>query len=176
MKSILLLRPLFSIEYNWNMERFSGRLGFLPMLLVGAALFLVGILAVNHIVNNFWPIDVARLDLIRDTAVGEAEATSLLRAANIEVILAFLAGVWIAASGLVLPLASYLNLRFGNEASSHWFVALRQAMWVGIWVAFCTWLQINRSLGIGVALLVAVVLVIFEVLLQIRSRPVQIME
>lgn len=158
------------------MERFSGRFGFLPFLLVGSGLFLIGALTVNHIVNNFWPIDVARLDLIRDTATGDAEATSLLRAANIEVILAFLAGVWIAATGLILPLAAYLNLRFGSEESFHWFVALRQAMWVGIWIAFCTWLQMNRSLGIGVALLVASVLVIFEVLLQIRSRAVQIME
>jgi hypothetical protein len=158
------------------MERLSRRLGFLPFFLVGAGLFLIGALAVNHIVNNFWPIDVARLDLIRDTAAGEAEATSLLRAANIEIIFAFLAGVWIAATGLVLPLASYLNMRFGNESAFHWFIALRQAMWVGIWVAFCAWLQINRSLGIGVALLVAAVLAIFELLLQIRSRAVEIVE
>jgi uncharacterized membrane protein (UPF0136 family) len=49
-------------------------------------------------------------------------------------------------------------------------------MWVGLWVAFCTWLQMNRSFGIGVAALVAAVLIMFEILLQIRSRAVQIME
>lgn len=158
------------------MERIVDRLGFLPLFITGVALFLIGILTINHIVNNFWPIDVGRLDLIRDTAFGEAEATSLLRAANIEVIFALLAGIWIAVTGLVLPLASFLNMRFGPESSFRWFVALRQAMWVGIWVAFCTWLQMNRSLGIGVALLVAAVLVMFEVLLQIRSRAGQIRE
>ena len=158
------------------MERIVERLGFLPFLIAGLALFVVGILTINHIVNNFWPIDVERLDLIRDTAFGEAEATSLLRAANVEVIMAFLAGVWIAVTGIVLPLASFLNLRFAPESSFHWFVALRQSMWVGIWVAFCAWLQMNRSFGIGVAILVAAVLVMFEVLLHIRSRADQIME
>ncbi|HET6443073.1 MAG TPA: hypothetical protein VFI27_00715 [candidate division Zixibacteria bacterium] len=157
------------------MERIAGRLGILPTLVVGGVLFLVGILMINNIVNNFWPIEVERLDLIRETAFGSAEATSLLRAANIEVILAFLAGVWIAVTGLMLPVAAFLNSRFGNE-TFHWFVALRQAMWVGLWVAFCTWLQMNRSFGIGVAVLVAAVLIMFEILLQIRSRAVQIME
>ena len=158
------------------MERAVSRLGILLFLLLGVVLFLVGILSVNHIVNNFWPIDVDRLDLIRETAYGSAEATSLLQAANVEVILAFLAGVWITVTGLVLPLAALLNLRFGSASSFNWFVALRQAMWVGIWVAFCTWLQMNRSLGIGVAILVAVVLIMLEILLQIRSRAQQITE
>lgn len=157
------------------MERITGRLGILPTLAVGGVLFLVGILLINNIVNNFWPIEVERLDLIRDTAFGSAEATSLLRAANIEIIFAFLAGVLVAVTGLMLPLAAFLNMRFGQE-SFQWFVALRQAMWVGLWVSFCTWLQMNRSFGIGVAVLVAVVLIMFEVLLQIRSRAVQIME
>ena len=158
------------------MERAVSRLGILLFLFVGVVLFLTGILSVNHIVNNFWPIDVDRLDLVRDTAFGSVEATSMLRAANVEVILAFLAGIWIAVTGLVLPLAALLNFRFGSEASFNWFVALRQSMWVGIWVAFCAWLQMNRSLGLGVAILVAAVLVMLEILLQIRSRAEQIVE
>jgi len=158
------------------MERAVSRLGILLFLLVGVVLFLTGILSVNHIVNNFWPIDVDRLDLVRDTAFGSVEATSMLRAANVEVILAFLAGIWIAVTGLVLPLAALLNFRFGSEVSFNWFVALRQSMWVGIWVAFCAWLQMNRSLGLGVAILVAAVLVMLEILLQIRSRAEQIVE
>ena len=155
------------------MQRFFGRLGFLPYLIIGVVLFLVGALMILFI-GNRWQIDVGRLDLIRDIGRGTAEATSILRAANFDYILFFLAGVLVMVSGLVLPLAAFLNLRFGPEESFHWFVALRQSMWVGLWIAFCTWLQMNRSLGIGVALLVAVVLVMFEVLLQIRSRAAQI--
>ena len=37
-------------------------------------MFLVGLLALNHITENLWPIDVARLDLIRSTALDQAEA------------------------------------------------------------------------------------------------------
>ena len=158
------------------MERAVSRLGILLFMLFGVVLFLVGIFSVNHIVNNYWPIDVERLDLVRDTAFGGAEATSLLRAANVEIILAFLAGIWITVTGIVLPLAVILNLRFGPESSFAWFVPLRQSIWVGIWVSFCAWLQMNRSLGLGVALLVAVVLIMLEVLLQIRSRTEEIAE
>ena len=158
------------------MARIFRRLRFIPYLVVGIALLAVGILSINHIVNNFWPIDVERLDLIRDTAFGSAEATSLLRAANIEIILVFLASLWIAVTGLVLPVTYFINARFGQESAFHWYIALRQAMWAGLWVSFCAWLQMNRSLGLGVAILVAVVLVMFELLLQIRSRAERIME
>ena len=50
---------------------------------------------------------------------------------------------------------------------------LRQSMWVALWVGFCVWLQMNRALGIAVATLVAVVIVLFEILLQIRTRAAQ---
>jgi uncharacterized membrane protein (UPF0136 family) len=49
-------------------------------------------------------------------------------------------------------------------------------MWVGLWVAFCIWLQMNRTLGLAVALLVAAVFVMFEFLIQVRTRAVQVLE
>ena len=80
----------------------------------------------------------------------------------------------VAVTGLVLPLAYYLNKRFGKGESSHFLVVVRQAMWLGIWVAACIWLQMNRTLGLGVALLVAAVLFTVEVLLQVRTRAAAI--
>ena len=158
------------------MNDLFNRLGALPFILLGGVLLVVGLLAMNHIMDNFWPIDVSRLDLIRDTALDRAEATSLLQAANQEVIIAFLAGVLVAVTGLMLPLAYFLNKRFGNTDPAHFLVIMRQAMWVGAWIAFCTWLQMNRTLGWGVALLVAVVLAIFEVMLQVRERASAVSE
>jgi hypothetical protein len=152
------------------MNNLIQRFGAVPFILLGGALMIIGIMAMNHIVVNFWPIDVSRLDLIRDTAQDRVEATSLLQAANQEVIVAFLAGFAVAVTGLVLPLAYYLNKRFGSGDPNHYLIVFRQSMWVGAWFAFCTWLQMNRSLGWGVALLVAAVLAIFEVLLQVRER------
>ncbi len=152
------------------MNDIINRFGAIPFVLLGGSLLVIGLLAMNHIVDNFWPIDVSRLDLVRDTALDRVEATSLLQAANQEIIIAFLAGVAVAATGLVLPLAYYLNKRFGSGDPSHYLIVFRQSMWVGAWFAFCTWLQMNRTLGWGVALLVAAVLAIFEILLQVRER------
>jgi hypothetical protein len=152
------------------MNNIIKRFGAIPFILLGGGLLLIGLMAVNHITENFWPIYVNRLDLIRDTALDRAEATVLLQAANQEIILAFLAGVLVAVTGLVLPLAYFLNKRFGHGAPTHYLVVMRQARWFGAWAAFCTWLQMNRTLGWGVALLVAAVLAILEVLLQIRER------
>jgi hypothetical protein len=156
------------------MEKLTARFAVVPYLLVGIGLLVLGLVAINHIMNNFWPIDVTRLDLIRAIAQDRAESAQLLRAGNLEFIMVFLASVLVAVTGLSLPLAYYLNKRFGRSGSQRFLVVLRQAMWVGIWVAFCVWLQMNRSLSIGVALLVAGVLVTVEILLQIRTKAAEI--
>ena len=158
------------------MNNLVQRFGAIPFILLGGGLMVIGVLAMNHIVNSFWPVDVGRLDLIRDTALDRAEATSLLQAAEREIIIAFLAGLAVAVTGLALPLAYYLNKRFGSSDPSHYLVIFRQSMWVGAWFASCTWLQMNRSLGWGVALLVAAVLAIFELLLQVRERAATVSE
>lgn len=147
------------------------RLGLLPFLLLGSGLFVLGLMATNHIANNFWPFDVARLDLVRGSALDTVDATAMMEAINVDILLAFLAGVMVAVTGLMLPIVYYANRRFGAETEPPSFlIVARQALLVGLWLAFCLWLQMNRSLGLAVAGLVAVVLVLFEVLLQVRTR------
>lgn len=152
------------------MDKLTARLGIVPFFLLGIGLLVIGLLSMRHVMNNFWPIDVGRLDLIRDAALDRTEATLILQAANPDVIVAFLAGVLVAATGLVLPLAYFLNRRFSPDKPIHFLVVMRQAIWVGLWIAFCVWLQMNRTLNLGVALLVAAVLLIVEFLLQLRTR------
>ncbi|GJM40085.1 MAG: hypothetical protein DHS20C20_03670 [Ardenticatenaceae bacterium] len=159
----------------------NDRFGFISSLVLGALLLAVGLLAMEYVINNWWPIDINRLDLVRAAAEGRADAVSLLEAANFEIILVFLATILTAVTGIALPISYLLNRRFtaftdrrfGRIESSRLMIALRQAMAVGVWVAFCFWLQMNRSFGLAVALLVAAVLVLFEILLQIRSRTSQ---
>lgn len=159
------------------MSDFYERMGAVPFLLLGIGLLLLGLLAVNHIVNNFWPFDVGRLELVRAAVEGRADAPTMLEAANVEILLAFLASVMVAGTGLVLPLVYYLNRRFAQEpVAPPFLVVLRQAMWVGAWLAFCAWLQMNRTLGLAVAALVAAVLVMFEVLLQVRTRASSVLD
>jgi hypothetical protein len=154
------------------MSDLAKRLGIWPTALLGAGLLVLGLLALNHIVDKMWPFDVNRLDLVRATALDRVDATSMLDAANGEVILAFLAAVLVTITGAALPLAYFLNRRFGVAAQQapQFLVTLRQAMWVGFWGAFCVWLQMNRTLSLPVAALVAIVLILFEFLLQVRTR------
>lgn len=157
--------------YNDPMRTFWHRLGSLPAFLIGAGLLLLGLLALNYIVNNFWPIDVGRLDLVRSSALGTADAPALLEAREGEILVAFLASLMVAVTGLSLPLVYYLNRRIQSGETPPAFLAVvRQSLWIGLWVSFCVWLQMNRTLGIAVALLVAFVIFLFELLLQVRRR------
>jgi hypothetical protein len=152
------------------MKELFQRLGSLPYLLLGTGLLVVGLLSLNHIVNSFWPIDVQRIDLVRATALDQADPVRLLNAANKEIIWVFLAGVLVVITGASLPLAYVINQRLGQSKSSQFLVVLRQAMWIGLWFAFSIWLQMNRTFGWGVAILVAAVFIVVEVLLQVRTR------
>ena len=138
----------------------------------------VGLLALQYLINTWWPFDTARIDLVRETATGSIDAATLLNASNFELLAAFLAAILIAVAGFTLPIAylanerfnHFANRRFGHSSTPQFFVALRQATSVGILAAFSVWLQMLRSLGIAIVLLVATVLIMFELLLQVRSR------
>lgn len=149
------------------MRRFN--LGVWPSFILGSGLFVVGILTLNHIVNQWWLFDVSRIDLLRGVSTDTIQADSLLEASNLEILGAFLGTVLLTITGIMLPLAFVLNKQFASE-EPNLFVLLRQAMWVGTWVTFCLWLQMHRTFGIAIAGLVAVVFVLLETLLQIRSR------
>ena len=151
------------------MKRNFQRLGILPYLVIGLGLLALGLMAMDHIVDNWWPFDVARLDLVRATAVDQVDPASLMDAANLEIIFAFLSATLVAATGIALPTAYFLNKRF-STTKPVFLNVLRQSMWVGFWVAVCMYLQMNRMLGIAIALLVAGVLILFEFVVQVRMR------
>ena len=117
---------------------------------------------------------MARTNSIRVTAQQRVDAAMLLAAAKSDIIIAFLASVIVAVTGLALPLAYFFNKRIQPPEMRHepppFLTIIRQALWVGLWVAFCLWLQMNRTLGLAVAALGAAVVILFEVVLQIRAR------
>jgi hypothetical protein len=123
----------------------------------------------NHAFDNWWPFDVARLDLVRATALDQVDPAALMESANVDIVFAFLCAIIATTTGLALPIIYFLNRRFG-ETSPQFLVVLRQSMWVGFWVSFCLFLQMNRMLGIAIALLVAAVLILFEFIVQVRTR------
>ena len=156
------------------MQRVVNRMGILPTLVLSLGLTALGLLAANHLMNTRWPFDIQQVELVRATAQQRVDAAMLLAAADNEVLIAFLACVVVAMTGLALPFAYILNRRFNparvtGEPPSM-MVTVRVAMWFGLWAAFCVWLQMNRTLGIAVAGLAAAVLILFELLLQIRAH------
>ena len=152
------------------MRGLTRRVGIIPYFLFGILIAFFGLMALNHIVNSFWPIDVERLDLVRAVAADNADPAQLLKAANLEIVFSFLAAVIMTITGLSMPVMYFFNRRFGRQGSSTFSVVLRQSMWVAIWVAFCFWLQMNRSLGLGLIVLVAAVFIVLELMLQVRTK------
>lgn len=158
------------------------RLGPTPTLLVAAILVAAGLVWLDYVVNNVWPVDPALpaaqfAELQRAVVEQRGQPTLIMRVANREAILAFLGGVVVVGMGAALPLLYFLNRRItrrrgvaGSGQPVRGRVLLRQALWVGGWLAFCTWLQMNRSLGIVVALLVGLTFGLLEVLFQVRLR------
>ena len=75
-----------------------------------------------------------------------------------------------AVTGTGMPLILLLHRRFGGEDPAPASVLLRQGLWMGLLVALCAWLQINRSLTLPLGLLVAGSLFAFEWLLRLFER------
>lgn len=150
-------------------KTFLQKLGALPTLTAGVSLILLGLFALQRLVNNIWLFDVERIDLVRAVAQDQADSHMLLDAAYADVVFAFIAAAAIIIIGLCLPLAYYLNKRFAPR-NARFIIAFRQSMWVGLWAGFCLWLQMNRALGLAVAIMVFTVFALFEALLQVRAR------
>ncbi len=162
------------------MQRLFRRLGVLPVLLLSVGLLALGALAVDRVVNTMWLFDPSRLELVRATAQQRVDAGTLLAAANAEVLIAFLASVVVAVTGLVMVPLYYVNKRFNppgfRDQPPVFLPVLRQSLFAGLWIAFCLWLQMNRTFGVAVAVLAAAVLVLFELVLQIRERASAVQE
>jgi Flp pilus assembly protein protease CpaA len=76
----------------------------------------------------------------------------------------------VAVAGTGMPIILLLHRRFGAANPAPAGVLLRQGLWTGLLAALCAWLQINRSLTLGLGILVAASLFAFEWLLRLFER------
>ncbi len=74
-----------------------------------------------------------------------------------------------AVTGTSLPFLWLLHRRFSRQPVPP-PIMLRQGLWVGLFASLCVWLQINRSLSLPLALLIAAGLIAFEWFLRLRER------
>lgn len=87
----------------------------------------------------------------------------------------FFAFLTTAATGTALPFLWLLHRRFDRGAPAQPGVLLRQGLLVGLFVSLTAWLQINRSLSLGLALAIAAGFAAIEALIHFiessRWRP-----
>lgn len=75
----------------------------------------------------------------------------------------------LAGTGTAMPLAAFLNRRFPSKPPVDAGVIMREAMWVGIYLAMLAWLLIPRLLTPTMAVLLAAGFILIEWLLRLRE-------
>ena len=81
--------------------------------------------------------------------------------------------VQIAVAGTVMPFLRYINVRFTpmTRVIPPSGVIVRQAVWFGLFVVTCAWLQIPRVLTIPIMFFLALAFVVIELFLRSREIP-----
>ncbi len=76
----------------------------------------------------------------------------------------------LALSGIALPVVYFLNRRFPTNPAVDSGIVLREAMWFGVYGSLLAWLQLGRVLTSGMAVVLAVGLVLVEYLLRLGEH------
>ena len=79
-------------------------------------------------------------------------------------------GGTLGLTGLALPVAWFLNLRFPSEPPAGAGVIVRQAIWVGVYGVVLAWLQQARLVTLWTGLGLAVGLAAIEYLVRMREK------
>lgn len=75
-----------------------------------------------------------------------------------------------AVTGSTLPFIWLLHRRFTSHNPAPASTLLRQGLWAGLYAALCAWLQINRSLSLSLAIILAAGILTLEALLRVLDR------
>jgi hypothetical protein len=76
----------------------------------------------------------------------------------------------LALTGLALPAAWFLNLRFPSVPPAGANVIIRQASWVGVFGGMVAWLQQERLASLGILAGLCLGLIVIEYLIRMRER------
>lgn len=82
----------------------------------------------------------------------------------------FFFGGTLALTGVALPAAWFLNLRFPSEPPAGARVILRQAAWVGVFGGVFAWLSQEDLASLGILAGLGVGLFVIEYLIRMRER------
>ena len=76
----------------------------------------------------------------------------------------------LALSGTFLPVMYFLHRRFPGQPAIEGDVILREALWFGVYGSALVWLQQGRVLTLGLAVVLAIILILVEMLLRMWER------
>ena len=165
-----------------GVQNWLKRLGIWPSIVVGAILTTLGGMFLNFLLNNVWVVNPnnPRFNELRyHVAVGTIESSILVQTMDWQLLLLFLSGVVLVGMGTGLPFFYLFNRRLllwrrYLDHTPNFTVLLRQSIWWGVLIAFCVWMQINRTFGFAVIGLVTAVFILLEGLLLIRRYSAEL--
>jgi len=76
----------------------------------------------------------------------------------------------LAFSGLALPGAYFINLRFPSNPPAGAIVLVREALWVGIFADLIIWLQFGKVLNFALGAFLLIGFAVIELILRLRER------
>ncbi|MBG7610087.1 MAG: hypothetical protein IZT55_04390 [Anaerolineae bacterium] len=76
----------------------------------------------------------------------------------------------LAVTGIILPIAAFLNRRFPITPPVSKSTILREAILAGIYVPTLAWLQLNRALTISISFIIFIGFVLLEWFLRLREH------
>lgn len=82
----------------------------------------------------------------------------------------FFTAVVFALSGSSMPVVAYLNRVFKPFGPASFEIVVREATMVGVYAGILLWLNKGQVLSFGLALILAVAMVLVELLLRLRGR------
>lgn len=82
----------------------------------------------------------------------------------------FFALWFIGLTGIALPIAYFLNLRFPSSPPAESPAIVRQAIWVGVYGSILAWLQLGHLITLWVWIGLAGGLIAIEYLVRLRER------
>jgi hypothetical protein len=85
---------------------------------------------------------------------------------------AFFFLVVVGFTGAALPVVAFLHRRFPSEPPAEQKVIVRQALWVGVYVALLVWMNFGQVVSVGLAVVFLVGFIVLEIILRLRERSI----
>lgn len=82
----------------------------------------------------------------------------------------FFIALVIAITGTAVPIVAYLNRVFDLLGPANFEIVVRESTMIGIYAGILLWLNKGQVLSIGLAIILAVGLLLIELLLRLRYR------